>query len=204
MAKDRKDISDLVIRIASSAQGAVNLIEEFLSARRIQDGTLRLKPLHQPLRPIVDTVLGDFAPIAAARSIALEMVCHDALMTTVDRPALTRVIGNLVSNALKFTPKKGNVKIEAMEREGDTHILVSDTGSGIDPSELQRLFQRFSRLERHHEVAGTGLGLFVVKSIVDAHGGRIHVASKVGVGTTFEIVLPQSPPVNAQGEVVAV
>ena len=106
MAKDRKDISDLVVRIASSAQGAVNLIEEFLSARRIQDGTLRLKPSHQPLRPIVDVVLGDFAPIAAARSIALEVVCDDALMINVDRPALTRVIGNLVSNALKFTPKR--------------------------------------------------------------------------------------------------
>ena len=82
--------------------------------------------------------------------------------------------------------------------------MVRDTGSGIDPTELQRLFQRFSRLDRHHEVAGTGLGLFVVKSIVDAHGGRIHVSSKVGVGTTFELVLPKSPPINAQGEVVAV
>ena len=73
----------------------------------------------------------------------------------------------------------------------------------MEPSEVSKLFARFSRLDKHREVAGTGLGLFVVKSIVTAHGGNIEVTSKVGKGTTFDTIFPKAPPVNERGELIS-
>src|SRR5262249_44564056 len=153
-------------------------------------------PTRQRIAPIVSTVLDDYRPIATARSITLTVQCDDKLEGAIDRTGLARVLGNLLSNALKFTPKGGQVTVAADERKGDLHVIVRDTGSGMEPAEVQRIFERFSRLERHRDVAGTGIGLFVLKSIVSAHGGNVTVTSKVGEGTSFELVFPAHPPVN--------
>ena len=79
---------------------------------------------------------------------------------------------------------------------------MSDNGAGMEPQEARKLFERFSRLKRHDEIEGTGLGLFVVKSIVEAHGGIVSVTSAVGTGTSFDLSLPFLPPVNPQGELL--
>ncbi len=107
-----------------------------------------------------------------------------------DRLTLNRVIGNLVSNAIKFTPQGGKVEIAANRIGNATRISVIDTGQGIEAGARHKLFARFSRLEKHAEIEGTGLGLFVSKNIMDAHGGRIDVRSVVGKGTTFFVTFP--------------
>ena len=124
-------------------------------------------------------------------------------MISVDRMGFLRVLGNLVTNALKFTPSGGHVGVVASLHGSDLQLGVSDTGSGMEPAEVQRVFERFSRLERHREVEGSGLGLFVVKSIVSAHGGEIAVTSKVGEGTSIVITWPEAPPVNERGELIS-
>ena len=193
----------LVTRIASSARGALNMIDEFLSARRIQEGNFILKPTPCDLVALVEEAMNDFRPMAVARSMTLEREGASTLTGCVDRIGFVRVVSNLISNAITFTPKEGKVVVRVFEQGGEARVQVQDTGSGMEPSEVQKLFSRFSRLERHQGVSGTGLGLFVVRSIVTAHGGRVEVQSKVGAGTTFEVSFPGAPPVNDRGELVA-
>jgi len=121
----------------------------------------------------------------------------------LDRLGFERTLGNLLSNALKFTPKGGRVGVELSSEEGRLHLRVRDSGSGIEPSEVNRLFERFARLAKHGDVAGTGLGLFVVKNVVAAHGGSIDVTSQPGAGTVFDVAFPSDPPVNERGELIA-
>lgn len=195
---------ELVVRIASSAQGAINLIDEFLSARRIQEGTYILKPQVFNLTELAQEVIDNQRPIAVARSIDLTVVPSKGDSSVlVDRLGFQRVLGNLLSNALKFTPRGGSIQLAVEGSADDVRLSIQDTGSGMEPAEVQLLFQRFSRLEKHQQVAGTGLGLFVVKSIVGAHGGSVSVSSKVGEGTRFDVVFPRHPPVNERGELIS-
>lgn len=202
---DGRKSGELALRIGSSAQGAIHLIDEFLSARRIQEGSLLLRPTRQSIAELLEIGLSDYATIAEARRITLHVENRTPAGTTifVDRMGFLRVLGNLVTNALKFTPSGGHVGVVASLHGSDLQLGVSDTGSGMEPAEVQRVFERFSRLERHREVEGSGLGLFVVKSIVSAHGGEIAVTSKVGEGTSILITWPEAPPVNERGELIS-
>jgi signal transduction histidine kinase len=141
--------------------------------------------------------------IAQARKIELGIVASKGEPhVLIDRMGFLRVLGNLLSNALKFTPKDGRVQVEVELGAEEVHVRVRDSGPGMEPSEVQKVFQRFSRLEKHREVAGTGLGLFVVKSIVSAHGGQVSIESQLGAGTVFDVALPRNPPVNERGELI--
>ena len=195
---------EIVLRIGSSAQGVLNLIEEFLSARRIQEGNLLLKPVHQNVPMLVREVLEDYESIAVAKKISLCNETEDEeLCGMIERPGMGRVLGNLLSNALKFTPAGGKVSVKALTAGDALHFTVRDTGPGMEPSDVQRIFERFSRLDKHSEVSGSGLGLYVVRSIVQAYGGKVEVTSQVGSGTTFDVILPVNPPVNERGELVS-
>ncbi|MDC0359084.1 ATP-binding protein, partial [Oligoflexia bacterium] len=195
--------SMLVLRVSSAAHGVVNLIDEFLSARRIKEGNFILKPSQQKLSELIAEVKRNYDTISEARSIALTFdVQNDEAEVAVDRLGFARVLGNLLSNALKFTPKGGSVFVRLWV-DTEFHVQIGDTGSGMEPSEAQRIFERFSRLEKHKDYAGSGIGLFVVRCIVEAHGGSIAVTSKVGQGTTFDIVFPLNPPVNERGELIS-
>lgn len=202
--EDQKRVKDLAVRISSSAHGAVNLIDEFLSARQIQEGTFILKPTPQNVSGLLDETVESYQPIATAKSIALTAeLSSNEMQCSFDRLGMLRVLGNLLTNALKFTPKEGAVTLTASETADEIRINVSDTGSGMEPHEVKKLFERFSRLSKHSDVAGTGLGLFVVKCIVTAHGGTLDVSSTVGSGTTFSITLPKKPPTNQNGELIS-
>ena len=204
MLKGQGRAADLALRVGSSAHTAVNLIDEFLSARRIQEGNFILKPTEQDLHALISEVLHDYETIAASRGIGLKFEAPaESVPCRVDRLGFSRVIGNLLSNALKFTPRGGSVLVQLSFRDDDARIAVSDTGSGMEPSEVQKIFERFSRLEKHAQTAGSGLGLFVVKSIVTAHGGRIDVTSQVAKGTTFDLIFPLRPPVDGRGELIS-
>ncbi|MCB0352004.1 MAG: response regulator [Bdellovibrionales bacterium] len=194
---------EITLRINSAAHGVVNLIDEFLSARRIEAGNFILKPAPHPIEVLIDEPQSSFSTIAQARSIDLTFTVEEGLIVNVDKLGFTRVLGNLLSNAVKFTPQHGKVSVEIKRADSDGVVVrVSDTGSGMEPAEVSRVFERFSRLSKHNEVKGTGLGLFVVKSIASAHGASIEVFSKKDEGTTFEITFPGHPPVDERGELI--
>jgi signal transduction histidine kinase len=115
-----------------------------------------------------------------------------------DRDSISQVFDNLISNALKFTAAGGTVCVTVREEDGDAMIEVADTGIGIPETEQERLFQRFFRAssasQRH--IAGVGLGLSIVRAIVEAHGGSIDFSSVHGAGTTFRVRLPLAAPVH--------
>lgn len=182
---------ELLVRIASCARNSITIIDEMLSARRIQDGVLTIRPRWQLLGELLDDVLLDFQPVARAK--AIELTCGrlaDGMQIYADRIGFLRVLSNLVSNAIKFTSRGGKVEVNASSVVDGVAISVTDTGSGIDYKERHLLFKRYARLDKHDQVDGTGLGLYVSQSIVDAHNGKIDVTSTVGKGSTFIVTIP--------------
>lgn len=193
----------LVERISSSASSAIHLIEEFLSLRRMEEGAFVLHPMDVDVRPLIHKVVDGFKLSAKARGVELQALCGDEEVSAcIDSLGFERVLSNLISNAIKFSPKGGQVQVRVLREGGGLAVAVQDHGSGMEPSDVQRLFSRYGRLSSHAQVAGTGLGLFIVKCIVSAHGGSIDVTSAPGKGTTFEVFLPDKPPVNERGEVL--
>ena len=181
----------LVTRIASCARNSISLIDELLSARRIQDGVMVVKPRWCNLPEVLEDMVLDYQPVAKAKDIDLTyMLVGDIDRVFADKLGLERVLGNLVNNAIKFTLSGGSISLTAEHRAKEARLSVTDTGPGIEASVLPTLFEKYTRLERHQTVQGTGLGLFVAKNIVEAHAGRIEVTSEVGVGTTFTVCLP--------------
>ena len=204
MTEKGSRVNDIALRIESSAQGAINLIEEFLSTRRMQESNFIMKPAEVFLEDVLSKVTINYQAIATARGIEFQVEDTKGISANIDSMGVERVLSNLLNNAFKFTSRGGKVGLKSGKNEdGGVWIEVSDTGTGMEPSEVTQIFQRFTRLERHNAIAGTGLGLSVVKSIVDAHGGNIEVTSKINHGTTFKLIFPSQPPVNEHGELIA-
>ena len=188
---DEEKRTTLITSIASCARNAITIIDELLSARRIQDGVMVCRPRVLSVSQVLEEILLDYRPMAEAKKITFSFkVDEEELEIFADRTGISRVLGNVVSNALKFTGKGGEVKLSAERVEEGVSIAIADTGPGISKEVQHRLFERFTRAEQHKEIDGTGLGLFVVKNIVDAHHGRVSLKSELGKGTTFYLVFP--------------
>src|SRR5207244_3906799 len=130
-------------------------------------------------------VLAERKPLRVDSDIAPDLPAADA-----DRTKLKQVLLNLLSNAVKFTAA-GRVLVRVRAEGGGLHVMVADTGSGIDATNLPRLFEPFTRIESTaRETSGTGLGLMLTKRFVELHGGRIWVESREGQGSTFHFTLP--------------
>jgi signal transduction histidine kinase len=153
--------------------------------------------LHDPvdLAPLCSEVYDEYRPLAASRGLELSVSAEPGSTVLGDSRRLTQVIGNLVSNSLKFTPAGGRVAIELSSADDSVNLAVQDTGRGI-PEEVQgRLFTKYERVGGSvaARVEGTGLGLVIVKEIVEAHGGSVGVRSREGEGSTFWFKLPRAP-----------
>jgi signal transduction histidine kinase/CHASE3 domain sensor protein len=168
------------------------LIEDLLILSRIESGNFRTAKQDVEIGGLVDGALAAIAPAAAKASVGLHTEVQRPLALSADPEQLDRVLMNLLTNAVKFTPPEGTVMVTA-RREGDEVVLsVADTGMGIPAAEQPGLFARFFRASNaiHQAIPGTGLGLAIVATIVDNHGGSISVRSTENVGTTFTVRLP--------------
>jgi signal transduction histidine kinase len=146
------------------------------------------------IRDVLQDTIVNFDPQAADRGVSLKLE-ESAAMPPVpaDRRRLAQIMGNLVDNALRYTPKGGSITLAARKKDsGWCEITVADTGSGIPTEDLPFVFERFWRGEksRTRATGGSGLGLAIVKQLVELHGGRVHVESDPGKGSTFTVCLP--------------
>jgi PAS domain S-box-containing protein len=166
------------------------MVEELLFLARVDAGGLSLERSEVDVVELARSAIGSAAPTAAAKDVTLEFDGAGSATTSADANRLGQVFDNLISNAIKFTPAGGNVTI-SVEAEGDSIVAtVSDTGCGIPQAEQSRLFERFFRSSATRDVPGTGLGLTIVRAIVESHGGSISCRSDEGKGTTFTFSLP--------------
>jgi signal transduction histidine kinase len=185
---------DVVVR---SALRLRSLIDDMTNLRHIDAGECELDLDMCDFAELVRGVAGEFAHLSRAKRLAFETAMPDEPVTAVvDRDKIRLAIGNLISNAIKFTPDGGKVQVQVTATPSTVSVAVQDTGIGIAHSELKRIFDRFYQVEpaytRHYE--GMGLGLSIAKSLVDIHDGRISVESEHGQGSTFTITLPRYGP----------
>jgi signal transduction histidine kinase len=176
--------------IGNAAERMARLIDDLVDFASIQSGHLSIDP--RPCAPgdIVAAATDMFAGLAEGRGVEIvARVEADLPRLLVDRDRAVQALANLVSNAVKITPPGGRVTVAASRRESAIEFSVDDTGPGIPPDELPKLFELYWRGEKT-EYKGTGLGLGIAKSIVVAHDGRIGAESTVGAGSRFWITLP--------------
>jgi PAS domain S-box-containing protein len=190
-ARGKSQEAEALQRIESSALSVHSLVSNYLQLSRIEAGqlTLEKKPvlLNDMLRRVVQQHEGE----ARYRGIALRCHLQDSLPAVQgDVVALERIMTNLLNNALKFTPELGQVTVRSWRHEGEVGIAVEDTGPGIAHDEIATVFEKYQRVGSARRQEGVGLGLFIVKSLVEAQGGRVEVKSAVGSGSCFSVFLP--------------
>ncbi len=172
------------------------LAQNLLELSKLDSGLVLLDLRPDDLRAAVESAVEQAEPTARRRGIELALhVANRPLRIRHDPQRIGQVVSNLIGNALKFTSSGGRVSVDVRGTDGGADIEVRDTGVGIDGAELPRIFERFYRGSLANEArgSGSGLGLAIVKSIVDMHGGRIGVDSRLGEGTSFVVSLPFDP-----------
>lgn len=171
------------------------LVREMLDVTRIQSGRLVLKREDMSLSELVRELCLAFEPQLTAAGASLQCHIEEEVRGRWDRARLERVLDNLLSNALKFGAG-APVELELRSRSDDlVELRVTDHGIGIPRERQPYVFERFERAVSSKEFAGLGLGLYIARGVIDAHGGKIHVASRPGRGTTFTVELPTDPVV---------
>ncbi len=180
--------------LALQANTLARLVKQLLDVSRFEAGGGRLEPRPIQLDDVLAELENAFHVLAVQREIHFAVERHDGLPEEVfwDLDRVNEVLGNLLSNAFKFTPHGGTVELVVESVDGGVLMEVRDTGAGIPPEQLPRIFEKFYQADnqRSARTSGSGLGLAIAKQIVEAHGGTISCESTPGVGTTFSIMLP--------------
>ncbi|HEY1953425.1 MAG TPA: ATP-binding protein [Gemmatimonadaceae bacterium] len=182
--------------IVSNAQRMQRIVDELLDLSRIESGHWQPHPQPTGVADVAAEVFARVTDSAKTKGIVLETIVRPGAETIyADRTALEQILLNLVENAIRHT-SSGRITIETNRAQAGTVLSVGDTGSGIPPEHLPRIFERFYRADsgRSREAGGTGLGLAIVKHLVEAHGGSVSAESTVDVGTKIAILFPAGPP----------
>lgn len=173
------------------------IVEDLLTLSKIESKECQLKMEVFSLRDLIDDAIGFVKEPAEKKKIFISQNEIPSFLTLkADRNYLEQVLINLLDNAIKYTPEGGRITISAIENDSEEiQFSVGDNGIGIPKEDLPRIFERFYRVDkgRSQELGGTGLGLSIVKHLVQAHGGRIWVESRLGEGSTFYFTLPSLP-----------
>lgn len=183
-------IADIILR---NQKDLLEIVNNILDLEKLSvDGTIPLEKEKYDLCASLERVVESVSMLADKKNIRLTYDTRSfPILIHADRWQIERVMQNLVSNAIKYTPKDGSVSINVVETADGVAIEISDTGLGIPESDLPHIFDRFRRVEKHRKQAlGTGLGLAIAKALVESHDGSITVFSEEGKGSTFTVELP--------------
>jgi two-component system sensor histidine kinase ResE len=186
--------AEVCATISAQCDSLARLARQLLDVSRFEAGGGKIEPTRFPLRSFLEELDRSFQVLAMQRAVHLRITRGVGLPEEVtwDADRINEVLGNLLSNAFKFTARGGRVELMAEADGNRVQLTVRDSGAGIPPAQLPHIFKKFYQADNQDSASakGTGLGLAISKGIVDAHGGSIAVDSEIGVGTTFSIVLP--------------
>jgi two-component system phosphate regulon sensor histidine kinase PhoR len=193
-------LTDDVRKIDANIRSMVALINDFLDLARLEGAGYKIDREPVDVLALVRSTIDDVRPLAEESQLSLQAELPSGIPVEIagDRRRLGQVLTNLLSNAIKFTPPGGRVTVR-VRREGDiVAVDVDDTGRGIAADALPTLFERYTRvIDPQHQVAGTGLGLMIVREIVEAHGGAVSVRSSEGKGSSFSVRLPREATLSS-------
>jgi signal transduction histidine kinase len=182
----------IIESIQSETMRLTALSSSFLDLARLESGRVQFHKSSFPVRPMLEECVSLMQAKADESRVSIQLdVPADMLTVQADRDKLKQVALNLISNAIKYNRPGGQISIKAKMSEKEWHLFFADTGLGIPDDELPRMFEKFHRVRATEKITGTGLGLSICKGIVQGHGGRISVQSKLGEGTQFAIALPR-------------
>jgi two-component system phosphate regulon sensor histidine kinase PhoR len=193
--EDQESCRRFLSIIRKNASRMHSLIDDILELTAIEGGNVRLRAAPVDLYMLVQDVCASLAAKAAAQNVTLKNNVEPEVMVYADERRLEQMLTNLIDNGIKFSRENGTVVI-SYESDTRDKILVQDNGDGIPSQHLERLFERFYRVDRarSRDMGGTGLGLAIVKHLALLHRGEVTVTSELGKGTTFTIHLPKYTP----------
>lgn len=187
-----KELPEKLSRIMASCNRMNRLIQDLLDVSNIEGGKFSLNKQNFSAVGFIDEIVSHFDDLAKNQDIGIEKKINTKdFQISADKDRVTQAIGNIVANSLKFTPGQGKVTICLDANDRESIIGISDTGSGIEAESLPHIFDRYWQGHKLKN-AGVGLGLSIVKGIIEAHGGRVWAESTEGKGSTFYLTLPKS------------
>ena len=195
----RKEMLGIALRATKQMN---RLIEDLLDHVRLQAGKLSLDVEDVSVHTIIQDAEETYRPLAERRHVHFETIGNEAVSVRADRTRVSQIVGNLVGNAIKFTPEQGIVKLRATPDDKQVVFQVVDDGPGIPADNISHLFDNFWQA-RKSDRRGVGLGLAIAKELVEAHGGKIWVESSVDRGSTFSFSLPAATVTADRTEAVA-
>jgi len=169
-----------------------SLLTTLMDISEAETGVMRLDRTAVDVAAVAAETVELYEDVAEQKGVTLSREVPEGLLASADRPRLRQVLANVVDNAVKYTPSGGRVSIKGRSAGDDVVIEVADTGIGVAPEHLQRIWDRLYRADGTGPERGLGLGLSLVKAVVEAHGGRAEVSSVAGQGTILAIVLPRA------------
>jgi signal transduction histidine kinase len=173
------------------------LVGDLVDVVSIEAGRFAIAPTSCDAKALIREVLETFQPTASAKGISLNADTDGSLLVRLDHERIFQVLANLLSNAIKFTDEDGTISVRVASVGSEARFSVADTGAGIAGNHLESIFERFWQVSQGDR-RGLGLGLFISKCIVEAHGGRIWTESEIGKGSIFHFVLPGAAPQEGQ------
>ncbi|BCV25370.1 two-component system histidine kinase PnpS [Gelria sp. Kuro-4] len=179
--------------IDDEARRLTALIDDLLDLSRLELKRANLKLENFALLPLVESIAASLKPRLDKAALTLSVEIKDPeLAVQADRDRIRQVLLNLIDNSIKYTPAGGRISISAAALDGTVRVAVADTGRGIPSEDLERIFERFYRVDkaRSRSEGGTGLGLAIVKHIIELHGGKVEAQSELGKGTTIAFTIP--------------
>jgi two-component system, OmpR family, phosphate regulon sensor histidine kinase PhoR len=198
--EDREAADQFLGQVDGEVDRLTQLVEELLELARVESGAEITMTAIEPAE-VLEGAVERFLPQGQRSGVDLSLDLADDLPDiTGNERQLGQAVGNLIHNALKFTPPGGRVSVSARVRGEQLEIQVADTGSGIDPADLPRIFERFYVADRARAGKGTGLGLAIVKHVARLHGGTVGARSTLGAGSCFTIALPIDPAPHSTPE----
>jgi signal transduction histidine kinase len=174
------------------SERVLTLLNTLMDISEAETGTMKLSLVPVNISNLIEDTVGMYEYVAEDKNITIAVNCAKDIGMTADRNRMSQVLANLLDNAIKYTPHGGNIVIDAYQEKEHTVILIKDSGIGISSDEVPKIWDRLYRGDKSRTEPGLGLGLSLVKAVVEAHKGRIEVDSDPGVGSVFTLYLPNA------------